>query len=387
MVKPQGKSIPIQRDKRTLEQRRHDLLHELDKSHGGKKPKQVVHSGGNHGNQLTTKQWSEQLDRWIDETNKWWSHDWNRVWRNMFSLVPVDDFDLDPVGTFGAFGTPSYVPSILARMDRQMKTLQRHLDQLIPDYHPDLKERAERGRHGALLPRGGWGDGMLDYLRDAYEPGEDGKLHFKLRFDLRGYGPEDIHVETANNRLTVHAKRTTKSGNSTQMQEFCRTVYLPDKVESDHFVSNLSEDGILTVEAPVKSEEVGAIKYDKDRQLGIEPTPSTHDKAIQLIGKPGVTVLSGESGGGHGRLHIEVPVESGFKTDDLHVSTSGNHLIVSGRQEKEEEIGSQGKGVYVREFQRSYPIPHSVDPLSLQAKLFDQNDTLVVEAPILNKSQ
>lgn len=67
------------------------------------------------------------------------------------------------------------------------------------------------------------------------------QLHFKLRFDLRGYGPDDIHVDTANNRLTVHAKKTVKSADSTQMREFCRTVYLPDKVDVDKFASNLTE--------------------------------------------------------------------------------------------------------------------------------------------------
>ncbi|THD22903.1 Alpha crystallin-containing small heat shock protein variant NtermFhHSP35a [Fasciola hepatica] len=391
MVKPQGKTIPIHHDKRTFQQGRHDLIRELEKSHGEKKvqkPKanrQIKQAVATHSNQLSTGQWADQLDRWINETNKWWGHDWNRLWRNMFSLVPVEELDLDPIGTFGVFGSPTYVPSILSRMENQMKALQRNLDQLIPNYAPDLVSRANRGCQGSLLPRGGWGEGMLDYLSDAYEPGEDGKLRFKLRFDLRGYEADDIHVETANNRLTVRAKKISRGENSMQKREFCRTVYLPDKVDEDKFVSNLSEDGILTVEAPLKEEKVGAIKFGRERELGVEPAPETEEKAIVPTGKFGISVLSD---GPVSRVHVEIPVEAGFKPEDLHVSTVGNQLVVSGRHEVTEEGDSNdGRSTFVREFQRSYQLPQSVDPLSLGAKMFEERNTLVVEAPLLVKPE
>lgn len=98
MGKFEEKSIPIGRDKRTLEQERRDLIRGLDESQGGTLKTKSV--GGQksksdrcgqavrtHANQLSTGQWCDQLDRWIDETNKWWSCDWDRLWRNMFTLV------------------------------------------------------------------------------------------------------------------------------------------------------------------------------------------------------------------------------------------------------------------------------------------------------------
>ncbi|TPP61123.1 hypothetical protein FGIG_11358 [Fasciola gigantica] len=201
MVKPQGKTIPIHHDKRTFQQGRHDLIRELEKSHGEKKvqkPKanrQIKQAVATHSNQLSTGQWADQLDRWINETNKWWGHDWNRLWRNMFSLVPL------PILVHPVFvrGSPT-----------------------------------------------NWRVCVCVQLR------------FKLRWSTSsaGYEADDIHVETANNRSDVCIKRY--SGREIPMAEgeFCRTVYLPDKVDEDKFVSNLSEDGILTVEAPLKEEKL-----------------------------------------------------------------------------------------------------------------------------------
>lgn len=100
-----------------------------------------------------------------------------------------------------------------------------------------------------------------------------------------------------------------------------------------------------------------------------------------VSGKPGITVLSD---GPVSRVHVEVPVETGFKPEDLHVSTRGDQLIVSGRHEVTEQLESgDGHSVHVREFQRSYPLPQSVDPLSLEAKVFEEKNTLVVEAPLV----
>lgn len=86
--------------------------------------------------------------------------------------------DLDPISTFGVFGTPRYIPSILSHMDHQMQMLRRNMDQLIPDFRPELMEMAARGLPNAVIPMGGLGDTQLDYLKDAYEPGEDGQVSF-----------------------------------------------------------------------------------------------------------------------------------------------------------------------------------------------------------------
>ncbi|RTG81976.1 uncharacterized protein DC041_0011288, partial [Schistosoma bovis] len=50
---------------------------------------------------------------------------------------------------------------------------------------------------------------VSDFLKDAYEIGEDGKVHFKVRFDAQGFAPQDINVTSSENRVTVHAKKET----------------------------------------------------------------------------------------------------------------------------------------------------------------------------------
>ncbi|RTG80676.1 uncharacterized protein DC041_0010106, partial [Schistosoma bovis] len=49
-------------------------------------------------------------------------------------------------------------------------------------------------------------------------------VHFKVRFDAKDFLPEDIEVTTVDNHLRVHAKKSIKSGNSTTVREFHRSV-------------------------------------------------------------------------------------------------------------------------------------------------------------------
>ncbi|TPP60898.1 Alpha crystallin-containing small heat shock protein variant NtermFhHSP35a [Fasciola gigantica] len=416
MTNTQGKEIPVKKDDRTFEQRRHDLVKNLEKhcgketgsekctqqqnqnhqhqhqpqpqAHHTQHPQQPQKSQNqkqhstqiaeNHQNQLSTGEWFHELNQWLNEMNKMWSHEWNQAWRNMFSLVPKDKSDMEPSSKFGVFGSTGYVPSILSHMEHQIQVLRQNMEQLIPNYHPELMEKVGRGYSDEMIPLGGLGNTQLDYLKDAYEPGDDGHLRFKLRFDLRGYSPEDVHVEADKNRLTVHAKRTDEKDGTSRMCEYCRTVYLPDKVDDEKCTAHLSKDGILTVEAPVKQAEVAPIKYGRDHQMGIQPKPSTENSTIKPIGKMGLTILE------DGRIHLEVPVDAGFKSEDLQVGVANNCVVVSGKHEVEEDIGAKEKTWHVNEFRRSYPVPHSVDPLSLTAELIDH--TVIVEGPTVTKS-
>lgn len=114
MTKPQGKQIPVEKDNRTFEEQRQDLVKNLEKNCGkeceSQKSKQqqpqqhvqqqqqqqhgqqIKHTADNHEKQLSTGEWSKELNQWIDEMDKLWSHDWNRAWRNMFSLVVSRDW-------------------------------------------------------------------------------------------------------------------------------------------------------------------------------------------------------------------------------------------------------------------------------------------------------
>ncbi|KAA0196198.1 hypothetical protein FBUS_09257 [Fasciolopsis buskii] len=110
MTKPQGKQIPVQKDNRTFEEQRQDLVKNLEKNCGKEceskkgtqqqqqqqqqqqnQGQQIKATEENHQKQLSTGEWSKELKSWVNEVNKLWNHSWNRAWRNMFSLVVSRD--------------------------------------------------------------------------------------------------------------------------------------------------------------------------------------------------------------------------------------------------------------------------------------------------------
>jgi len=75
-------------------------------------------------------------------------------------------------------------------------------------------------------------------------------------------------------------------------------------------------------------------------------------------------------------VRAEMP---GLQPQDLDVSISGNHLVLAG--EKKESTEKKGKGFYHTEshfgsFQRSIPLPQSVDPENVDAEY--ANGVLVI---------
>lgn len=52
-------------------------------------------------------------------------------------------------------------------------------------------------------------------------------------------------MESDKNRLTVHAKKSEKKDGMSRLSEYCRTVYLPDKVDDEKFTSHLSKVSVM----------------------------------------------------------------------------------------------------------------------------------------------
>lgn len=83
----------------------------------------------------------------------------------------------------------------------------------------------------------------------------DGRRRFSLQFDVRQFKPEEIHVKTAGNQLTVHAKHEDKDSGKSSYREYSRQFILPKEVNAELLSSKLSSDGMLTIEAPLPSLE------------------------------------------------------------------------------------------------------------------------------------
>lgn len=84
----------------------------------------------------------------------------------------------------------------------------------------------------------------------------DGFRRFRLKFDVRQFRPEEIHIKTSGNQLSIHAKHEDKdpSGKST-FREYSRQYILPREVSPEMLSSKLAHDGTLTVEAPLPALE------------------------------------------------------------------------------------------------------------------------------------
>ncbi|KAK9876556.1 hypothetical protein WA026_013931 [Henosepilachna vigintioctopunctata] len=93
---------------------------------------------------------------------------------------------------------------------------------------------------------------------------EDEK-QLKLRFDVSQYKPEDVEIRIEDNHLLVHARHEEHNGPRRILREYQQQFLLPVGVIPDSIRSNLSADGVLTVEAPIPEHPTGpkhlAIKH------------------------------------------------------------------------------------------------------------------------------
>ncbi|CAH8827811.1 unnamed protein product [Trichobilharzia szidati] len=311
-------NIPVSRDSRTFEQRRKDMLNNLERSYS-KHSRTDVHKQ-HSGTESSTvplsdrhlDDWDDEVNRWISDTRSKWSEDMKRMRQSMFALEPVDDFDLDHWGNFEPIHSLDDPSTMMEQMERRMESLRQKMGTMSNFGTPHFSgpnsstmqtsssrvvsstshsagsdpknmvtksnvvestqhkrivdgETITSSSHSSsssntagagptgiknnvvhmpetLLSQTSVPSGMMDFLKDAYELGDDGKVHFKVRFDAKDFAPEDIEVTTVDNHLRVHAKKSIKSGNTTTVREFHRSVDLPRSIDHEHFQCHLTEN-------------------------------------------------------------------------------------------------------------------------------------------------
>lgn len=80
---------------------------------------------------------------------------------------------------------------------------------------------------------------------------EGGEQKFRIRLDVSKFRPEEIEIKAKDNHLLVHAKHCEESQGSKSFSEYKQQYLLPTSVDPMVLASNLSDDGVLTIEAPV----------------------------------------------------------------------------------------------------------------------------------------
>ncbi|KAM3187207.1 hypothetical protein ACTXT7_002760 [Hymenolepis weldensis] len=195
---------------------------------------------------------------------------------------------------------------------------------------------------------------------DCFTKDDNGQTIFRTKFNLQAFDPEDIEVRVDNQTLSIHARHTRRTSNSSSGQYFCKAMLLPDGVRTEELKSRLDKNGILTVEAPapgVNLEQMGPSRYQR---IPIED--SGRRRRIDAI-QENVR----EKRDGKRELNISLPVEDIYDQKDIRIRCGGGKLYVE---------GDNGEN----KFTRTFYIPEDTDADKINAKL--NNGVLTITGPI-----
>ncbi|KAL3321254.1 hypothetical protein Ciccas_000052 [Cichlidogyrus casuarinus] len=349
-----GKEHSIKKTDKTLkekhEEHRKTLAETKEKAKTGDMP--LAH---------ITEPWTGEIDRWVSDMHHSMDDAMHRMQRSMLPLIPLDEWDLDRwhhmggpmLGNFPHFGSNVF-------------------DQLQRDMEAERSRIMKEANLGQLVPKPETIGELMNTWKNAYEIGDDGKLHFKLRFDVKGYKPDSVKVGTQDHKLIVHAKEDTVSedGKTKSHREFCRTVQLPKSVHDEEMNCELTNDGVLILEAPVHDPNYHAITFeDKTKAMAIKAKEAEHQPPLPLMNTTGMSVREEN---GQKILHYEMPVDAHYKADNIRVRTCDHKL---------EMIGSKEVDGNNLTFQQNAETNETIDPAHVRAQL--NNHVLVVEAPVV----
>ncbi|VDL89691.1 unnamed protein product [Schistocephalus solidus] len=199
-----------------------------------------------------------------------------------------------------------------------------------------------------------------------YDRGEDGRLRFVARFDVRDFNQEDLQVTLKNGQIVLFARKELHAPNSTSRKEFTRTVDLPKGVEDSQISASLSADNILIVECPLRTLAMG---------------PPTQNSASSGSGTPTSTLASGRFSSRNltaspssnlstslrlspPNFHVEIPIGSDYEPGEIQVRTLNNRVYICAKHE--ERVSNRNT---FRNFSKEYDIPDYIDPRSVTARL------------------
>lgn len=77
-----------------------------------------------------------------------------------------------------------------------------------------------------------------------------GRKALKLTFDVSQYQPDEVTVETTDEKIIVHAKHEEKSANKNVFMEYHREFSIPNGTNPESIDISLSNDGVLVATVP-----------------------------------------------------------------------------------------------------------------------------------------
>ncbi|KAL5108640.1 Small heat shock protein p36 [Taenia crassiceps] len=255
----------------------------------------------------------DQVFNWAERSRQSFHDDIMNMHRNLFSLEPF------------------------TAMDNAFESVMEEMSAIQPrEFHPELEYTQP---------------GELDFLKDAYEVGKDGKLHFK-------------------------AQRSVARGDAAMSESVGRSIPLPPSVDRSHMQATITSDDVLVVEAPVNEPNYKAIKLSPEKGLAIQPS-EVQERQLAVTNKEGLEIVTAEDGSK--KMHLELKVDSHFAPKDVKVWAKGNKVYVHGVTGKEEKTENASHSEH-REFYKAFVTPAVVDASKAHAEIGE--GYLVVEAPL-----
>ncbi|CAO4380778.1 unnamed protein product [Caenorhabditis nigoni] len=91
---------------------------------------------------------------------------------------------------------------------------------------------------------------------------------FAVNLNVSQFKPEDLKINLDGRTLTIQGEQEVKNDSGYSKKSFSRVILLPEDVDVAAVVSNLSEDGKLSIEAPKKEAIQGrSIPIQKQESL------------------------------------------------------------------------------------------------------------------------
>jgi len=188
-----------------------------------------------------------------------------------------------------------------------------------------------------------------------------------VEFNVEDYTPEELSIKTEGDVLIVLAKHETKaaSGQSFVSKQFEQRFSLPSGVKIEKIASSLSKDGVLTVSAPRENLAIssGAIE-NKTGQVF-----SQSEEAKRSEGLPQPKVSYDDD-----KFQISLDVTS-YRPEDLDVKVEGNSIIITAKQEIQEQGGTR-----TRVFEQKFSLPSGVKAELVKSSL-TREGVLMITAP------
>jgi HSP20 family molecular chaperone IbpA len=182
--------------------------------------------------------------------------------------------DIDPL-----FG----ITDVLGDYDRQMRRMMRDFNRLENQFLGSTGNVGVGGVGGvdefplgltSLMDR----STILPRIVD-----QDGQKVAQYNFDIKGFRPEDVHIQTTQDGRLVVTGRHEEQGDDYQVsREFHRMVILPEGTKVEDMKSRLRPDGVLSIHAPLAPQAIQQQQQDQFKEIPIQHAGS---QAIQQQGQ------------------------------------------------------------------------------------------------------